>query len=227
MLSKLITHRCALCDAPTPSVMCADCMTALPYITSACAQCALPTKTNVSTCGECLKASSNNNKYALDSAYAVLKYEASAQWLLRQHKYHKARYLQACLNHLLTDYIATHELPEVDAVIAMPMHTRRWLGKGQNHADALARAVAKQLNVAHESSVVKKVKHTQRFATGQTKKERAKLIKNVFEVIGDVPKRVLIVDDVMTTGASCDALAGLLKAHGAIEVHALVIARVE
>lgn len=225
MLSKLITHRCALCDAPTPSVVCANCMTALPYITSACQRCALPTKTNVSACGECLKSSPEKN--ALDSARAVLRYENSAQWLLRQHKYHKAHYLQACLNQLLTHYIATHPLPEVDAVIAMPMHTRRWLGKGQNHADVLARAVAKQLNMAHLSSVVKKIKHTPRFATVQSKKERAKLIKNAFEVMGDVPKRVLIVDDVMTTGASCDALAHLLKANGAMEVHALVIARVE
>lgn len=223
MLSKFISHRCALCDSDSHSVVCGDCIATLPYIISACKTCALPTKVDVDRCGHCL----NNHKHALNTAYAVLRYEAHAQWLVLQYKYHKALYLQACLNQLLTDYINTHTMPEVDAVIPMPMHTRRWLGKGQNHASLLARAVAKTLGIPIAAGLVKKIKHTPRFATGQTKKERAKFIKNAFKIMGSVPARVLIVDDVMTTGASCEALAKLLKAHGATHVHALLVARVE
>lgn len=221
MLSSFFSHRCALCDSTSHSVLCGDCVAQLPYIKTACKTCALPSQVDVDACGHCL-----NHPHVLTSAHAVLRYEAHAQWLMLQYKYHKAFYLQACLHQLLTEYIQTHSLPEVDAILPMPMHARRWLGKGQNHASILARSVADTLGVPIVAGVVKKIKHTPRFATGQSKKERAQLIKNAFKVVGDVPARVLIVDDVMTTGASCEALAQSLKTHGAHEVHALVVARV-
>jgi len=107
----------------------------------------------------------------------------------------------------------------------VPLSARRLQQRGFNQSVEIARPLAQQLGIPLELKNI----HRQRDTTPQTSlpwKERAKNIRHAFECRIDLAgKTVLVVDDVMTTGATLNELARTLKAHGAVRVENRVLAR--
>lgn len=120
---------------------------------------------------------------------------------------------------------AAANLPgDVDAVLPVPLHwRRRWL-RGFNQAVEIGSPVAKQLGVPFVGSVCRK--RATPFQSGLSARERARNLRSAFVVRDSLPYRhVLIIDDIITTGATVRQLARVLRRAGVVRVSALAVAR--
>lgn len=107
----------------------------------------------------------------------------------------------------------------------MPLHPKRLRERGFNQALELARPVGRATGLPIDTTSCQRVRHTPAQAALPWR-ERVKNIRGAFHCTADFSgKRLLLVDDVMTTGASIDECARTLKLHGAARVSALVVAR--
>ena len=114
-----------------------------------------------------------------------------------------------------------------DAVIGMPMSTRRLVRRGFNHAEELAATMRRELQLAPPRGIRLKRAHSPPQARAQTVADRFENVAGVFRVVrwpGGI-RRVAVVDDVMTTGATASAFAASLRAHGVRHVEVWCCAR--
>jgi len=209
--------------------LCDTCAAHLPWYDSArCPQCALPSPLG-EVCGQCLR-----HPFAFDQTYTQLRYAYPLDRLLQQFKYHQHLAWGALLASSMTtlktalEYRTpadSHSSPLPCALLAMPMHSHRLQQRGFNHALVLAQTLANAWHTPLLTRACRRVLDTPSQA-GLDMKTRTRNLRRAFVV--DQPLtglHVLLVDDVMTTGASMHALAHSCKQAGAVRVTALVLAR--
>jgi ComF family protein len=161
-----------------------------------------------------------------DAAYSFGSYEGPLRKLIHLFKYAKVESLALPLSRLLLQALPLDE--RFDLVIAMPMHWRKRWERGFNQAELLAKPVAKRYALKL-SNTLRRKRYTKAQA-GLTENQRRENLKDSFclrrteEIAG---KRVLLIDDVFTTGATLRSAAVALKAAGASHVTALTLARVD
>ena len=177
--------------------------------------CALPL-TSGGTCGDCLK-----RVPFYDSVTAVYAYAFPIDALVHAYKYRGDLTLAPLLAALLAREVAA----DIDAIVTMPLAAARLRERGFNQAHELARCVGRALSRPVLGRACRKVTDTApQAALAWT--ERARNVRGAFvcdvELTG---KRVAIVDDVMTTGATLNELARNLKRAGAGQVRGWVLAR--
>ena len=110
-------------------------------------------------------------------------------------------------------------------VVPVPLHWRRRFARGYNQAEALARGVARSLALPNSARPLRRVSATPTLARAG-RSERAELMKGAFRARprgGLKGRTVLLVDDILTTGATCGAAARALKRAGASRVVVLVV----
>ncbi len=161
-----------------------------------------------------------------DAAYSFGAFEAELRELIHVFKYGRVETLARPLGRYLA--LALPRTERFDAVVPMPLHwIRRW-SRGFNQSELLAREIARRASVPVRN-LVRRVKATSPQAGLTNAKRRANVAK-AFRV--SRPERVsglriLLVDDVMTTGATASACARELKRAGAARVALLTVARVD
>jgi ComF family protein len=121
-------------------------------------------------------------------------------------------------------------LPEADYIIPVPLHTKRRVQRRYNQSALLARALAKITTVEFDPNLLRRVRHTLSQG-GQSAKGRRRNVRGAFAVPDEAKPRlkgaqIVIVDDVMTTGATVEACASTLLRSGAKRVDILCLARV-
>jgi ComF family protein len=161
-----------------------------------------------------------------DTAYSYGSYEGPLQKLIQLFKYGKIESLATPLSRLLLQSVPFGE--NFDLVMAMPMHWRKRWERGFNQAELLAAPVAKRYGLKL-SQELRRTRYS-RAQAGLKEKERRENLKNSLCVRHPAAvsgKRVLLIDDVITTGATLRAAAAALKACGAARVTALTLARVD
>lgn len=132
------------------------------------------------------------------------------------------------LARLLVEMQSRAPLDNTTLIVPIPLHPERERERGFNQAAMLARAVARSTNLpCDERSLVRHL-HTERHRAGMDVRARRESVANAFTV--ERPRlvrgeRILLVDDVFTTGATASACAGVLKEAGASEVFVLTVAR--
>ena len=218
VVDALLPRGCFLCSAASgDQFLCSSCSDTLPRIPGECCPvCALPTPGGA-VCGACLRRPPH-----FDASHAVFRYEFPIDSLIHALKYgHRlasADFLARCLLE------ASPPTPP-DLIIPVPLAPNRLAERGFNQAVELARPLARQWQVPLELTGVTRALDTLPQASLPWK-ERAKNIRHAFSCGIDLSgKSVLVVDDVMTTGATLNELAGTLKACGAKWVANLVVAR--
>ena len=216
--NALLPQDCFLCAAPCGDcLLCVLCVASLPRLTAErCPLCALPTPGS-NTCGACLKQAPH-----FDATQAVFRYEFPLDRLIQSLKY--AHRLAGA--DFLGRELAQLSVPfRPDLILPVPLAPARLAERGFNQALELARPLTRSLGVPLEIRHI----HRRRDTAPQASlpwKERKQNIRHAFESGIDLTgKTVLVVDDVMTTGATLDELARTLKAHGAARVENFVLAR--
>jgi ComF family protein len=139
-------------------------------------------------------------------------------------KYRGGRSLGRALALLLVERLAAAR-PAVDALVPVPLHARRLRERGYNQAVEIARTTASELQVPLLVRGVRRT-HARKPQSGLTADERHANVAGAFSVTRALTGlRVAIVDDVITTGATANALATELQRAGAARVEAWAIAR--
>lgn len=160
-------------------------------------------------------------------SYLHFKPKGRVQRLLHQLKYKGASNLGMYLGKRYGAILKDHQLEEqFDLIIPVPLHKQKQLKRGYNQSDSFAEGLASAMNLPVQLKALKRTINT----TSQTNKSRLDRWQNVEQVFqvhepGLVKgKRALLVDDVMTTGATLEACAIVLLASGCAEVSVVTIA---
>lgn len=161
-----------------------------------------------------------------DAVYSYGSYEGSLRKLIHLFKYDKIYSLAQPLAGFLARVLPREE--HFDIIVPMPLHWRRRWERGFNQSELLAREIAKKWN-APLKHAVRRVKSTAPQA-GLTNAKRRANVGGAFAVKRNMRldgARVLLVDDVLTTGATAAACARVLKRAGAAQVALLALARTD
>jgi len=183
-----------------------------------CAACDEPVDEPVAFCGAC---SASAQRATLPGA--VFEYGGPVADAIQRFKYGGRSELAAALGSLMAAD-AIRWGGQVDAVVSVPLHWRRRRTRGYDQAALLAKPVAKALAVPPLLRALRRVRNTPS-QVDLPFRERQRNMRRAFAPsrIRDA-RRVLLIDDVRTTGATIRAASEALKAGGAVEVHALVLA---
>jgi ComF family protein len=152
------------------------------------------------------------------------------QRLLHQLKYQGQQQVGTVLGQLYGAELAAAGLsPEFDLIVPVPLHRRKLARRGYNQADTFAVGLAQALPCPWSATVLRRTEYT----ASQTQKNRAERWQNVatvFEVASPqeiVGRHILLVDDVLTTGATLEACGAVLLAAGARQISIATIACAE
>lgn len=217
-LEHLIPQHCLVCgqiDAGSP--ICAACAVAMPYQPAECCPvCALPSA-HANVCGACLR-----KPPPFDATHALYLYRFPVDRLVQALKYRGRLALAAHFGAMLAEFPLS-SVP--DLILPMPLHPARLRHRGFNQAVEIARPLARRYGRSPEGLVVDRVVDTAAQADLPLSDRRANM-RGAFACRVRLDGRhVVVVDDVMTTGASLEALATCLKRYGAARVENLVVAR--
>jgi ComF family protein len=216
----LLAQDCLLCGQASGSdILCVACASDLSRLPSPrCPRCALPTPSG-EICGRCLA-----HLPHYDRTFAVFDYAFPQNKLIQAFKYSHRLALATYLGQELTRLALASKLT-ADRIVPLPLHPIRLRERGFNQALELARPVASALGLPLDFQTCARIRHTPAQA-GLPLKQREKNMRGAFRCAHDLAgQRILLVDDVMTTGTSLDECARTLKRHGAAEVTLLVVAR--
>jgi ComF family protein len=219
-VSFLAPERCTWCGAYDAVFgACDGCRAELPWNDAACPSCAQPSPAPV-TCPRCLA-----RPPAFDSAWCPFRREEPVRSGIAAIKYRAAFGPLRTLGHLMGEALASRSGALPDLLLPVPLSRRRLLVRGFNQALAIARVLARATGVpvdAHAARLVR-VPVDQ---IGQTAAQRRRNLRGAFRVDRDLHGRhVALVDDVMTTGATLDALARAARSAGAVRIEAWALAR--
>jgi ComF family protein len=197
---------------------CAACDASLPYLNEPhCSICALPTLQG-EVCGRCL-----SHPPIFTHTEVVFGYAFPLDKLIQAMKYGEQLSLANAFAKKLAQRIAQNNL--TDYIIPMPLHPTRLKERGFNQSLLLADKIARELNIKLLPNACQRVLDTPSQSSLKWK-ERDKNVRNAFRCEVDLTgKSVVLVDDVMTTGASLNALAKVIKKAGAAEIHTWIVAR--
>jgi ComF family protein len=164
----------------------------------------------------------------LKRTYAAGTYEGSLRRAICRFKYGRKPHLAKALGPILARRLRgefTGDAPET--VVAVPLHPARVRDRTFDQAALLASHVARQLGIPLVNGAIRRVRDTPPLAH-RNREQRSDAVKGAFAVVAPdliAGNRVLLVDDVMTTGATCSECALALKRAGAKEVSVAVLAR--
>ncbi|MGB3722016.1 MAG: ComF family protein [Pacificimonas sp.] len=201
---------------------CPDCWNELAFITDPmCATCGLPFEVDAgpeSVCGDCA-----GNVRPYDRARSALRYQGSAVPVLLGFKHGDRTHLAR----LMAEQMARALPPDgADLIVPVPLDRRRLAKRGYNQAGLLARALSRLADIALGIDALARVKPTQSTA-GMSRAGRFRAAQGAFVAqrpLVDKP-HIILVDDVMTTGATVESASRALRTGGAGRVSVMTYAR--
>jgi len=222
----LLAPACVLCGIEAAGArLCADCTGQLERNDSACARCAEPLPLAAPLCGKCLQ-----RLPAFDAAWAGYLYRAPFDHLVQRLKFNNAlavgRALLPDWSAALRAHLSTREAPSPQALIPIPLHRSRLRRRGYNQALELARDLGRELALPVLPVALERVRATAPMP-GLDLTTRRRNVRGAFAVAAGVvmPNRVALVDDVMTSGATLNEAAKVLKRAGVAWVEVWVLSR--
>jgi ComF family protein len=162
-------------------------------------------------------------------ARAAVRYDDVARTLVHALKYQDRTDLAPAMGRWMAR-AGRELLQEADVLVPVPLHWKRGWSRRYNQSGALARVIGRQTGVKLSSEALRRVRPTQQ-QIGLSRKERASNVQGAFKVAADRQslihgRRVVLIDDVLTSGATADACARALLRAKAASVDVLVFARV-
>ncbi|MEW6174477.1 MAG: ComF family protein [Pseudomonadota bacterium] len=223
---SIFEHNCLLCDERCEGQpLCSPCEADLPWLDARCTVCAVPLSSRGLVCGECLKRPPSYDhvevpwRFAFPVDALITRFKHQARWPY-------GRLLGERLAHHL-EHAFADGLPRPDLLLPVPLARRRLRQRGFNQAQMLADWLSRPLGIATDARVLERVLDTpaQQQLDAATRRRN---LRQAFAIAtgADIKGRHLaLVDDVLTTGATAEALARLLKRAGAERVDVYCLAR--
>lgn len=224
----LFPASCLLCAAPpsaeTKHYLCRHCLADLQNNSHACSLCGLPMnkQSPVALCAECLK-----SPPVFDECLSAFVYAQPLEWMIQQLKFNEKLSYVPLLSSLMLAYLQSRLAENfiADVIIPMPLHPKRLKDRGFNQSLLLLEPVAREMNIPIDSSSCQRVRDTPH-QTGKTARQRRQNIKGAFRFDNQQGyKRVVIFDDVITTGSSVGELSKVLRRSGVKRVDVWSLAR--
>ena len=174
-------------------------------------------------CPACIR-----QKLYFDRAFSPCRYEGTVKELIHQFKYRGKQHLGGTLASLMIDFIKEYDIPVgfCDAILPIPLHRDKFREREFNQAHILSERIAAVFNKEILTQTLIRNRYTKPQAELATA-ERLKNVANSFLVTAPQrikDKNLVVVDDVLTTGATCSVAARALKQAGARIVFALTLA---
>jgi competence protein ComFC len=227
LLDFVLPKACCLCEA-LGSSLCGSCRASIAHDARIrCIGCGL-----VKACDCSLP------HWALNRTYTLVSYEAPVDRLIAEMKFQSKQSIGKVLGDLMGAEFAASiqkEGLQLDdyTLVPVPLSNKRFLERGFNQARTIALAFQKQFILALPSRTKLPIEQTLRrrqnsqAQSSLDREQRLVNLQSAYEVIGQPPTNVILIDDVMTTGATLNVCATLLKAAGTKNVWAVVAARTE
>lgn len=231
LLDFVYPRRCPVCGdivLPKGNKICPACKDKLIYIKEPrCKKCSKAiVDEEQEYCFDCTR-----KKLSYEKGYSLLEYDKSMKHSMSEFKFHsKKEYADFYIEELISNYGTWVNELSLDALIPVPIHYDKYKQRGFNQADLLANGIAKSLNIPVKNNILIRNKNT----TPQKlldDKERVKNLKNAFAISDEYMKssnkaqlkRVMLIDDIYTTGATIDVCAKVLKSIGVNEVYFMTV----
>lgn len=228
ILDLLFPPRCLVCGLPDPEILCGYCRRGFQVVPPPiCLRCGSPLAATgaADRCPRCRRGT-----IPFAAARAPALYAGSLRTALHRLKFNGRRALGPLLGEFLAEFVrATAALGHPDLVVPVPLHPSRERARGFNHAALLAAPVAETLGLPMDAALLERVTPTapQRTLTGP---ERRANVRGAFRVRASAAaivrgQALLLVDDVLTSGATAAECTRTLLAAGAAEVRVATVAR--
>jgi ComF family protein len=230
ILDIIYPVRCPLCGEiiiPKGERICPECRDKLPYIKEPrCMKCSKPIEQEEKEyCSDCLR-----KNYRFDKGYAIWVYNDDMRHSIADYKYHsKKEYAKFYIEEIVRLYGKCIMKFSPDVLVPVPIHHSKYLERGYNQADILARGIGRKLGIPVLSQLLIRNKKT----IPQKKlsdKERLRNLQEAFQLNENEVKRyhgvitkVLLVDDIYTTGSTIEVCTEVLKSKGISEVYFIVL----
>ena len=226
MLSKTMDYfyppHCCLCGmATTGAGLCRACAADLPLNSQCCKICALPMETGSEDyiCSDCLQSPPPFHKI-----FSPFIYAQPLEWMIQQLKFNHQLYFAR----LLAEQMWQHKnvLKTADCIIPVPLHPRRLKQRGFNQSMEIARELGGLLSIPVDNGCCQRLVNTPA-QTGKTASSRRRNIRGAFRYNGSHKKyrHVIVLDDVITTGSTVEALAEILVQQGVERIDVWSVAR--
>ena len=222
----LIQARCAVCGAVLPArdpgFLCPDCREAVaggPEQGGRCPACGLALEG-----AECFSCAAHPRPWR--RLFVFGRYAEPLRGLILEYKFEQSLGLGRLLQDLLARACAGLADDPPDLLVPVPLHWRRLVWRGYNQSLELARVLGRSLGRPVESRALRRVRRTRPQTTVERSERRAN-IRGAFRACPGLVagKKVLLVDDILTTGATAEECARELAAAGAVRVDVAVLAR--
>lgn len=214
IVSKIAPHHCIVCSNED-NIVCEACAADLfGLVDSACFLCQAPTA-DFAVCRSC------KSKTQLERVWFTADYDGAVAKAIKLLKFERAAAAAKPLARAMVDVLPY--LPEDMIIVPVPTAARRIRQRGYDQTTLLAEALSQETGLNCKQLLLRKAQNRQLGASRQT---RAAQSAHAFEALEDcTDQAILLVDDVVTTGATLNAAAQAVRAAGAKSVTAVVVAR--
>lgn len=219
---------CAGCgrelDALNKTSVCGSCLGSIRRIPEPrCVKCGRPVDRTGLKCRECKK-----TRFRFKRAFSACVYDGAVKELIHQFKYAPRPSLAGLLSGLMIDFLNENRgcMDGIDVLTFVPLERRRLISRGFNQSQALAIKISEEFCLPLADTLEKTA--VTRNQNELSREERLDNLKGAFrakERIGVGGLKILLIDDVMTTGATLDECSKALLEKGALEVRCFTLAR--
>lgn len=228
-IDLLLPPACLLCGQLQPpghgkQPLCLDCMnTITPLPAGHCSHCAqpFPDSTSSHLCAACLK-----RRPVFTKVYTAGLYQGSIKTAIHRLKYRNQLILAQPLGQLLSKTIMSGGNGFIpDQIVPVPLHPSRLKARGYNQALEIARPIARQLSTACDTTLLLRIRKTPQ-QQGLSATERRSNLRNAFTLSSSfAARKILLVDDVMTTGETVRECCRTLLGGGVEEIQVAIVGR--
>lgn len=220
-IKHLVPNLCGLCGGHSNETLCSECQHTLPLLEECCARCCIPLL-GASTCGSCIY-----QPPSFESAICLVLYQGPIPYLINQFKHHDQRQYGSYLADKLCEKIH-REVPQnalPDLLTYVPLHWMSRMTRGFNQAQLIAERISLHTGIQVQATI-SKTKITKK-QQNMNRQQRLKNLKGCYAIKPEIVKgkRVTLIDDVVTTGATMETISCLLMQAGAESVSFWAIAR--